>query len=103
MSRWRESSGTSLGSQIVPPAESSWGKACERRQKFWKSAIVASRRTSPSRTNGGPYTDPNAIASPPTCRLCSGLRAWSSNSFGAFATCSITKSGSSQTFASSVR
>ena len=54
MSRWRESSGTSLGSQIVPPAESSWGKDCESRQKFWKSAIVASRRTSPSRTNGGP-------------------------------------------------
>ena len=54
MSRWRESSGTSFGSQIVPPAESSWGNACESRQKFSKSAIVASRRTSPSRTNGGP-------------------------------------------------
>ena len=54
MSRWRESSGRSLGSPIVPPGESSSGKTCESRTKFSKSAIVASRRTSPSRTNGGP-------------------------------------------------
>ena len=54
MSRWRESSGTSLGSQIVPPGESSSSKLCESRTKFSKSAIVASRRMSPSRANGGP-------------------------------------------------
>ncbi len=56
MSRWRESSGVSFGSTIVPPGESSWGNDCESFTKFSKSAIVASRRTSPSRTNGGPYT-----------------------------------------------
>ena len=44
MSRWRESSGLSLGSQIVPPGESSSGKACDRRTRFSKSSIVASRR-----------------------------------------------------------
>ena len=54
MSRWRESSGVSLGSTIVPPGESSSGNDCDSRTKFSKSAIVASRRTSPSRTNGGP-------------------------------------------------
>ena len=56
MSRWRESSGVSFGSTIVPPGESSWGNDCESFTKFSKSAIVASRRTAPSRTNGGPYT-----------------------------------------------
>ena len=54
MSRWRESSGVSLGSTIVPPGESSSSNDCESRTKFSKSAIVASRRTAPSRTNGGP-------------------------------------------------
>ena len=33
--------------------------------------------------------------------LCSGLRAWTSNSAGAFATCSSTKSGSRKTVLSS--
>jgi methanogenic corrinoid protein MtbC1 len=32
MSRWRESRGRSSGSQMVPPGESSSGKACERRE-----------------------------------------------------------------------
>ena len=54
MSRWRESSGTSFGSQIVPPTESSCGKAWASRARFWKSASVASRRSSPSRMNGQP-------------------------------------------------
>ncbi len=54
MSRWRESSGVSFGSTIVPPGESSSGNDCDSRTKFSKSAIVASRRTAPSRTNGGP-------------------------------------------------
>ena len=54
MSRWRESSGRSSGSQIVPPGESSSGKACASRTRFSKSAIFASRRTSPSRMNGQP-------------------------------------------------
>ena len=57
MSRWRESSGVSSGSTIVPPAESSCGNVCESLQKFSKSSIDALRRTAPSRTNGGPYTD----------------------------------------------
>jgi hypothetical protein len=34
MSRWRESSGRSLGSTTVPPGESSCGKACESFTKF---------------------------------------------------------------------
>src|SRR5829696_7805730 len=42
MSRCRESSGRSFGSTIVPPGESSCSKACDRRTKFSKSAIVAS-------------------------------------------------------------
>ena len=54
MSRWRESSGVSFGSQITPPAESrssnDWASITKRR----KSSIVASRRTSPLRTKGGP-------------------------------------------------
>ena len=54
MSRWRESSGVSLGSQTTPPAESSTSKDWASREKLRKSSIVASRRTSPSRTNGGP-------------------------------------------------
>ena len=54
MSRWRESSGVSFGSQMVPPAESSWGKCCDSMAKRRKSSIVASLRVSPSRTNGGP-------------------------------------------------
>ena len=37
MSRWRESSGTSSGSQIVPPGESSCGNDCESFTRFWKS------------------------------------------------------------------
>ena len=54
MSRWRESSGRSLGSQMVPPAESSSSKACDSIVNRSKSCMVASRRSSPSRTNGGP-------------------------------------------------
>ncbi len=54
MSRWRESSGRSSGSTTVPPAESSSGNDCASFTKFSKSAIFASRRVSPSRTNGGP-------------------------------------------------
>ncbi len=54
MSRWRESSGRSFGSQIVPPGESSCGNDCASLTKFWKSSYVASRRSSPSRTNGQP-------------------------------------------------
>ncbi len=54
MSRCRESSGVFSGSQMIPPAESSTEKLWERRVKLRKSSIEASRRTSPSRTNGGP-------------------------------------------------
>ena len=54
MSRCRESSGASSGSQIVPPAESSCGNDCDSWQNWWKSCRVAVRRTSPSRTKGGP-------------------------------------------------
>ena len=54
MSRCRLSSGVSLGSQMMPPAESSTEKLWASLVKFVKSSIVASRRTSPWRTNGGP-------------------------------------------------
>ncbi len=54
MSRWRLSSGVSLGSQITPPAESMIGKDWASLVKLEKSSMVASRRTAPSRTNGGP-------------------------------------------------
>ena len=47
MSRWRLSSGVSLGSQITPPAESSTAKLWASFVKLRKSSIVASRRTSP--------------------------------------------------------
>ena len=68
-----------------------------------KSFRVASRRTSPSRTNGQPYTALNTMWSPPMCTLCAGLRACTSNSRGALATCSSTKSGSRYTTSPSVR
>ena len=97
MSRWRESSGLSFGSQIVPPGVSSCGNACDSRTRFSKSAYVASRRSRPSRTNGQPYTAPNAMCLPPMWIVCAGLRAWRSNSRGAFATCSRIQSGSSLT------
>jgi hypothetical protein len=54
MSRWRESSAASFGSQITPPAESSTENDWASLVKLWKSSRVPSRRTSPSRTNGGP-------------------------------------------------
>ena len=54
MSRCRESSGVSSGSTITPPAESMAVKLCASLQKLRKSSMVASRRTSPSRTNGAP-------------------------------------------------
>ena len=54
MSRWRLSSGVSLGSQMTPPAESSTGNDWASLVKLRKSSIVASRRTSPCRTKGGP-------------------------------------------------
>ncbi len=37
MSRWRESSGLSFGSQIVPPGESSCGYDCASLTRFSKS------------------------------------------------------------------
>ena len=37
MSRWRESSGLSSGSQTVPPGESSCGNDCASRTRFSKS------------------------------------------------------------------
>ncbi len=54
MSRWRESSGASFGSQITPPAESSSANDWDSIASLRKSSSVASRRTSPWRTNGGP-------------------------------------------------
>ena len=61
MSRWRESNGRSSGSQIVPPGESSCSNDWESFTRFSKSAILASRRTSPSRMNGHPYTGANTM------------------------------------------
>ena len=97
MSRWRESSGLSFGSQIVPPGESSCGNACDSLTRFWKSSYVASRRSSPSRTNGQPYTAEKTMCLPPMWTLRSGFRACRSNSRGAFATCSRIQSGSNLT------
>src|ERR1700684_1253344 len=68
-----------------------------------KSFMVASRRTSPSRMNGQPYTELNTMWLPPMCTLCAGLRACTSNSRGAFATCSSTNSGSRYTTSPSTR
>ena len=45
----------------------------------------------------------NTMLSSPMCTLLAGLRAWTSNECGAFATCSRMKSGSSQTLSPSVR
>src|ERR1700733_9796268 len=103
MSRCRESKGASLGSQITPPAESSSGNDCDSMHRRRKSSSVASRRTSPSRTNGEPYTAPNTMSSPPMCTLLAGLRACTSNSRGASATWASTKSGSRYTTSPSVR
>ena len=54
MSRWRESSGRSFGLADRPARRVELVNVCASLTKFSKSAIVASRRTSPSRTNGGP-------------------------------------------------
>ena len=40
MSRWRLFTGTSVGSQTVPPEWCSQGEACASLMKFWKSSIV---------------------------------------------------------------
>src|ERR1043166_5514596 len=47
MSRCRESSGASFGSQITPPAESSCGNAWASMASLRKSPSVASRPTAP--------------------------------------------------------
>ena len=73
MSRWRESSGRSSGSQIVPPGESSSGRSATSLTRFSKSAILASRRVSPSRMNGQPYTGANTMWSPPMCAVLLGV------------------------------
>ena len=54
MSRCRESSGASFGSQITPPAVSSSPKDWDSMASLRKSSSVASLRTSPSRMNGDP-------------------------------------------------
>ena len=102
MSRCRESSGASFGSQITPPAVSSCGNDWASMASRRKSSRVASRRTSPWRMNGDPYTPPNTIWSPPMCTVLAGLRACTSNSRGALATCSSTNSGSRKTTSPSV-
>ena len=95
--RWRESSGTSSGSQMLPPGVSSSGCICASLMKLTRSASVPSRRSSPIRTNGGPCAGRNIMRSPPMCTSCAGLRACTVNSDGALATCSSTNSGSNLT------
>ena len=55
MSRWRLFTGTSVGSQIVPPEWWNQGEDCASLMKFWKSSIVPKRRPlSRSITKGEP-------------------------------------------------
>ena len=97
MSRWRESSGVSFGSQIVPPAR------VELRERLREPAEVLEvghRRVAPHVAlahERRPVDGRERHVSPPMWIVCSGLRACTSNSRGAFATCSSTNSGSSLT------
>ena len=96
-SRWRTSSGTSLGSRMLRPGVSNTSDICVSFNSCSRSAIVPSRRSPSTRTNGGPLVAQNTMASPPIVRFRAGLRACSVNSTGALATCSRRNSGSNRT------
>ena len=101
MSRCRESCGRSVGSHGISPVVSISSNVCPSCTNRSRSAIVPSRRSAPSSTNGAPATPPNTMWSPPNTMSRAGLRAWTANSPGAFATCSSRKSGSNRTTPSS--
>ena len=93
MSRWRESSGVSFGSQIVPPGVSSWGTPAKAHEVL----EVGVRRLAPLQ----PLADERAAVDgaerhvpAADVQRALGLRACRSNSRGAFATCSRIQSGS---------
>ena len=79
-SRWRESSGTSLGSSMFRPGVSSASVICVSRMSCSRSAIVPSRRSPSIRTNGGPCTGQKIMLSPPISRSRAGFRARIENS-----------------------
>ena len=97
MSRWRESSGLSFGSQIVPPGESSCGNACASRTRFSKSHTSRRAARAPRARTGSRRRRRRPCACRRSCTVRSGFRACRSNSAGAFATCSRIQSGSSFT------
>ena len=74
-SRCRTSSATSLGSRMLRPGVSSASVICVSFSSCSRSAIVPSRRSPPTRTNGGPLAGPKIIWSPPTMKSRAGLRA----------------------------
>ena len=96
MSRWRESSGTSFGSQGRPPGVSKSSRTCASRQKrrSRRASRRAARRLAHERRALHRHED-HVVAADSTLRA--GLRACSVKVGGACATCSSTKSGSRRT------
>ena len=98
MSRWRLLTGTSTGSQTVPPEWCSHGVAYVSFTNRSKSASDAYRRPSASeRTNGDPYAGAITTASPPIETERAGLRACWVNTVGAVEHSARTCPGSNRT------
>ena len=98
MSRWRESSGRSSGSTIVPPGESSSANDCDEPHEVLEVGhlrVAARRRprarTAARRRRERPCGRRRCGATSPGCAPAR------SNSRGALATCSSTNSGSRKT------
>ena len=98
MSRWRVSTGRSVGSRGPPPSWWMMSRLPITRTKASKSAALPARRPrSMSVTNAGPPTAPNTRWRSPKTRSRAGFRACSSKRDGARATSSSTCAGSSRT------
>ena len=98
MSRWRVSTGRSVGSRGPPPSWWTMSSAPITRTKSWKSAELPGRRPrSMSVTNAGPPTAPKTRWRSPKTRFRSGLRAWSSKRDGADRMSSSVCAGSRRT------
>ena len=94
MSRWRESSGASFGSQMVPPAESSCGNDCD--------SLAEAARSRPSSPRGARRPRARTAARRPTRTPCGrrrggrcarGCGPGRRTRCGAFATCSMHEVG----------
>jgi hypothetical protein len=97
MSRWRESSGRSFRLADRTAGESSCGTTARAGRDSRSRPFVALAAFEALADERAAVDGRERHVSPPTWIECSGFRACTSNSRGAFATCSSTKSGSSLT------